>query len=171
MKTIKTQQLTRSAILLALLIVFQSLRLIIPIPPFLSIFIIGSLVNTILIIAVLIINIRATLIIGMIAPIVAYLQGFLPMPVFIIPIILGNWTITGIYYVLRSNPVIGIISGAIGKTILLYTTFNFLFSYIVLPENAVRTILFTMSWPQLVTGLFGGFLALAAARKTEKSIK
>lgn len=171
MKSINTQQLTRSAVLLALLIVFQSLRLIIPIPSFLSIFIIGSLVNTILIIAVLIIDIGPTFTIGVIAPAVAYLQGFLPMPVFIVPIALGNWTIAGAYYVLRRTPVSGIIIGAVGKSLLLYISFYFLLNFITIPEKAAKTILFTMSWPQLITGLCGGFLALAAADKINKGTR
>ena len=83
--------ITRTAILLALTVVFQSLRVLLPIIPVnISQYIIGSLVNLCLIVAAVVVGIKSGLVIAVVAPIIALVQGFTPFPVLAVPIALGN---------------------------------------------------------------------------------
>ena len=152
--------LTRTALLLALTIVFQSLRLVIPIPPFFSTFLIGSLVNACLLVASQTVGLVSTMVIVAIAPVVAYFQQLLPLPIFIIPVAMGN----AIYVLLfraSSNlgrwPGIGLAS--LGKTVFMYAAFTWLLTFLTLPPKLAAGLMFAMSWPQLVTGIVGGWLA------------
>jgi len=152
--------LTRTALLLALTLVFQSLRFIIPIPVFFSTFLIGSLVNACLLVAVETVGFRLALLIAIIAPIVAYLQQVLPLPIFIIPVALGNVLYIGVFTIGRrwySGLQIGV--AAFSKTLFMYATFSWLLTLIAIPAKLAIGLMFVMSWPQLVTGIVGGILA------------
>ena len=152
--------LTRTALLLALTLVFQSLRFIIPIAVFLSTFLIGSLVNACLLIAVETVGVQPALLIAVIAPTVAYFQQLLPLPIFIIPVALGN----AVYIVIFSTGKrwyswlrIGI--AASSKMVFMYAAFSWLLTLIAIPVKLAIGLMFVMSWPQLVTGVVGGILA------------
>lgn len=164
------KMLARAALLLALTLVFQSLRLIIPLPPFFTTFVIGSLVNACLLIALETAGLAAALAIAAVTPVVAYLQQLLPLPVFIPPVAAAN-----IVYVLLFRAglawsragAIGI--AAVGKTVLLYFTFAWLLTLINLPPRLAAGLLFVMSWPQLVTTVIGGVLATIIVRRLSRS--
>ena len=55
------KNVTRTGLILAVTLILQGLRLVIPIPPQVSMFVVGSLVNACLIVAVLLIGRRAGL--------------------------------------------------------------------------------------------------------------
>ena len=84
------KNLTRTGLLLALTLVFQSLRFLIPLPPWMSTFLIGSLVNAALLVALQALGLRSALLIACVTPVVAWLQQLLPLLVFILPVALGN---------------------------------------------------------------------------------
>ena len=56
--------MTRTGLILAVTLILQGLRLVIPIPPQVSMFVVGSLVNACLIVAVLLIGRRAGLVVA-----------------------------------------------------------------------------------------------------------
>jgi len=152
--------LTRTALLLALTLVFQSLRFIIPIPVFLSTFLIGSLVNACLLVAVETVGLRPTLLIVFVAPIVAYFQQLLPLPIFIIPVALGNALYIGVFYVgKRWNLWLRLGIAASSKAVFMYVAFSWLLTLIAIPVKIATGLMLVMSWPQLVTGVIGGILA------------
>lgn len=152
--------LTRTALLLALTLVIQSLRFIIPIPVFLSTFVIGSLVNACLLVAVETVGIRSALLIAIIAPVIAYFQQLLPLPIFIIPVALGNAIYTGVFSIgKRWNSWLRIGVAASSKTVFMYATFSWLLTLIAIPVKLATGLMLVMSWPQLVTGVVGGILA------------
>lgn len=158
--------LARAALLLALTLVFQSLRLVIPLPPFFTTFIIGSLINACLLIALETVGLAAALVIAAVTPVVAYLQQLLPLPVFIPPVAAAN----AIYILLTRAGKAWSWAGAIGlaavgKTAFLYITFLWLLSLINLPPRLATGLLFVMSWPQLVTAVAGGVLAAVVVRR------
>lgn len=158
--------LTRTALLLSLTLIFQSLRFFIPVPPFLSTFLIGSLVNASLLIAAEKAGLWPAVIIASIAPVVAYFQQLLPLPVFIVPVALGNITYIVLFLViLRWNRLLSIVSATIGKTGLLYGIFAWLLTFVAIPPKLAAGIMLAMSWPQLVTGVFGGILASLAIKR------
>lgn len=156
----KSTRIARAALLLTLTLLFQSLRLMIPMPPFLSTILIGSLVNVCLLVAVETVGFWFTLMIVMVAPVVAYFQQVLPLPIFIIPVSVGNAIYVGLFlagYRWRFCLRIGI--AAFAKMIFMYGSFSWLLTFIAIPVKIAAGLMFVMSWPQLVTGIIGGIIA------------
>ena len=166
MNGIKLQALTRAALLLALTLLFQSLRFIIPLPPVLSTFVVGSLVNTCLLVALEMTGFYPAAVIALAAPVVAYLQQLLMLPVFIIPVAIANVVYLGLF---RTGMIWGrwqgIVLAAIGKTTFLYFAFTWLLTFIAINHRIAAGMLFVMSWPQLVTALAGGVLATIISKR------
>lgn len=160
--------ITRTALLLALTLLFQSLRLFFPIPPFLSSFIIGSLVNACLLVAAEKAGLWSGLFIAVVAPIVAYFQMLLPIPVFIIPVALGNVAYICLFlFAGKWGRLPGLVLASMGKAGLLYAMFTWLLTFIAIPTTIAAGIMLAMSWPQLVTGVVGGFLALIVVKRIQ----
>lgn len=158
---LKNKLLVRGALLLALVIVFQSLPLLLPLPPFILIFIIGSLVNATLFIAVKSVNLKTAIIISCVTPIIAFLQGKLPIAPFILVVALGN----SLYVVLLSimdkyNKYSMVIIAALGKTLMLVLGTWLVLSIVILPPPLAKAVSFAMSWPQMITSSLGGLLGL-----------
>lgn len=76
--------------LLALMIIFQSIRLVAPLPVFIMIFIVGSTVNACLLLAVKYVGFKYTVMMSILAPIIAFVEGALIFPLMIIPIAIIN---------------------------------------------------------------------------------
>lgn len=156
----KVATLTRAALLLALALLFQSIRLLLPIPPFVSTFLIGSLMNTCFLLAAEIVGMGPALMIVFLVPIVAYFQQVLPLPIFIIPVALGNAIFIGIFLMGKHWKYwVNIGIAAVSKTIFLYAAFSWLLTFIAIPMKIATSLLFIMSWPQFITGIIGGALA------------
>jgi hypothetical protein len=152
--------LTRTALLLALALLFQSLRLVIPISPFISTFLIGSLINSCLLIAVEMVGAGPALVIVFLTPMVAYFQQVLPLPVFILPVALGNAIYIGIFLIgERWKYWMSISIAAACKAAFMYFAFSWLLTLVEIPAKVAIGLLFAMSWPQFITGLLGGLLA------------
>ena len=79
----------------------------------------GLLVNLCLILAAIITGIRGGLVVAVIAPVIAYLQGFTPVPVLVVPIALGNLVLVIVVALLhkRSN-LLAFAAGAVLKFLL-----------------------------------------------------
>ena len=84
------KKVTRTGLILAVTLILQGLRLVIPIPPQVSMFVVGSLVNACLLVAVLLIGRRAGLVVAGCTPVFAWLEGMLPFFPFVFPVGLGN---------------------------------------------------------------------------------
>ena len=164
------KNLTRTGLLLALTLVFQSLRFLIPLPPWMSTFLIGSLVNAALLVALQALGLRSALLIACVTPVVAWLQQLLPLPVFILPVALGNSLYIWLFSRLRrAGPEwLAVGSATLGKAAFFFLAFRGLLSMLELPPALSAAILFVMGWPQLVTGLIGGFIAIYAWRRLER---
>ena len=161
------RKMTRTALLLAIVLVFQSLRFVLPVPAFVSTFIIGALVNACLLLALQSVGLGAALLIACVTPVIAYFQQLLPVPVFILPVAAGNALYIWLFQRLsRIGPVWPAIGGAaLGKTAFFYLAFSWLLTWIKLPPAIAAAIMFVMSWPQLVTGVLGGLLARMVWRR------
>jgi len=92
----KTQQIVRAAIIVALAVVFQSLRYFIGANPF-STYIISSLVNLCLVVAVFHTGLGGGIAVALVAPLIALAQGFALAPM-VAPIMLGNLSLVLIVY-------------------------------------------------------------------------
>jgi thiamine transporter ThiT len=145
--------ITKTAILLALLIVIQLFRM----PQLIT----GVIVNFILLLAFVQVDVFSGIIIGLISPVVAFLLGILAAPLApMIPfIMLGNAVYVAIFAMIRTRKPnwwkasIGVIMGASVK----FTLLTLAVRYLV---NAPPKIAQAMSIPQLYTALTGGVVII-----------
>ncbi len=130
--------LARTAMLLALTLLFQSIRIFfpalalvkIPILGDLSILVIGTLVNLVLYVSVKTTGIYGALLISIIAPIVSLFQGHIPFPQMVVVVALGNSTLVFIYWLITKKEgllfnVAGIITASVAKFLLLFASVKF----------------------------------------------
>jgi hypothetical protein len=163
-----TQKLTRTAVLLTVTLVLQGLRIILPMPPQTGMFIIGSLVNTCLVLAVLLIGWKPAVIVACMTPLFAWLEGMLPFLPFIIPVAVGNIVFVTAVFLFRPYHLTGWVLAVCLKCVSLCGAFYLLFSIMDFPPFIRASIFLMMSWPQLVTASMGILLALAIAERIQK---
>lgn len=173
-RRITTKQITTTALLLALCIVFQSMK-------GLSVYLTGSAVNCILIIAVLYCGLFSGTCIAVLTPIVAYFIGATPiinMIPFMMPVImLGNELIVlGVWMFHKKRVAVGMLFGCIVKTLFLWATVWLVVLPIWgtnLPEIMVATVKTTFSVTQFVTACIGSVLAwtILKTMRSKKGVK
>lgn len=192
MKNKTIQWITRTAILLALALAFQSMRgfipkVIIPVLGELDQYIIGALVNLCLIVAAVIVGIEGGLAVAILTPVIAFAQGEIKFPVMVPFVCLGNAVLVimvGLFYrrFRGSRPytglIVGLISGALLKFLTLYITMVHIALPVIvpnLPEAMAKvvpaTITLKFSWPQLVTAGLGGIISLSLLPVLNKVLK
>ena len=154
--------LVRGAMLIALTVVLQSLRLFIPLPPMASMFFIGTLVNMMLAVTVRLAGLKPALLAVVLLPFFAYLQGQLPIPL-LIPVVIGNAVFVLICHWAWHR---GLMLAPLAKTICMFTSSLVLLKVLALPEKMVFAIGFMMGWPQMVTGICGILLARLITKRT-----
>ena len=154
-------------------IVFLILMSIITIAPlFRNQIITGSIVNAILFLSVIILGLKTAIIIGIIPSIIALFTGILsPILMPLIPyIILSNIILVYSFYILKNkNYWLSIIVSSFLKFLFLFTISNFVIRFII-KEEVVKNIAVTMSYPQLITALTGGFIAYIILKKVNKKV-
>ena len=181
----KTQWITETAVMLALLIALQALTK--PLGQLVT----GSCVNAVLAIVVLLIGMSSGITVAVISPICAYLLGIAPNFVTVLPIMIGNvcyvvllrliagkshkplWKQPvalisaagvkfGVLYLLVVKVICGVASGALlGKK---------LGDIVVLAPPMLKLLPTMFAWPQLFTALIGGAVALLLAPVLRKAL-
>ena len=165
-------RLTRTGLLLALLLAVQSLRLVMPLPPFITMFGIGSAVNACLLTAALFVGLRAALFMSVVAPIVAWLQQMLPLPVLIVPVAAANMVYVVVFSLLyrqQRHNYLAIAAAAPAKMAAMYLAADWLLRLVQLPDAIAKLLRLMFSWPQLVTGVIGGALCLLIVGRLRKT--
>jgi hypothetical protein len=125
---------------------------------------VGPLVNMCLFIAVMVAGIPSAIIIGCISPLAAYLLGIMPVLPVLPFIMLGNAVLVlvfGLFSKIIKNKyssVFSVVLAAISKFALLAFSIR-LFVPLLMPKVPVKLVE-SLTIPQLVTALIGGFLAL-----------
>ncbi len=164
--------ITRTAIFLALLIAFQFVS-----KP-LGTYVTGSLVNFVLVACVLLCGIWSGLSVAIISPWVAFFLGIGPMQIAITPaIMIGNMAIVLIcFFICRKNLAInlgGAVVGAGVKALLLWylVTKLILPTLIGLAPAAATKMAALFSYPQFITALIGGVLAVLVAPAVKRAMK
>lgn len=146
------------AMFLAVAFVFQSIRLIMPmIPGPVNMFLIGSLLNTVMVLSIWCTGSPWAAVIGILLPLGAFMQGQLPVVLMIPVVALGN----AVYILLAGKfkqSKLAYVSPLV-KAVLLYGGTWLVVNTIGMPAPVSSMILFMMSWPQIVTGAIGLFLA------------
>lgn len=155
--------LARGSVLLTMAIVVQEIRLFLPLPPLLSIIIIGTMLNAIMVIAVRYANLTAAIIISAVLPLFAFMQGHIIIPLMIPVIFLGNFSLVLICDKFWSKWVI-ILAPAL-KTLALYLLSSILLSLLGLQNQIADVILFSMGWPQFLTAILGVILAMQLEKR------
>lgn len=140
---------------MALTVIMQSLRLVLPFPPVVSTFIIGTLVNMMLIITGRISGFKAAALLTILLPLLAYMQGQLLLPLLIPVVMAGNLLYVAL---LRQKKafLFNYLLPPTAKALLMYLGAYLVLSFLQLENSVlVKNILFAMSVPQFVTGLAG----------------
>lgn len=128
-------------------------------------FIVGTIINALLIMSVIFLGLRQAIGIAIIPSLFSILTGM--MPVVILPfvpcIIIGNLILVSTFNFLKDkNYLLGGILGSILKFGFLFSISSLLFSF--LPKG----ILYAMSYPQLFTALMGTLLSFVILKAFKK---
>lgn len=169
--------ITRTAALIALLVAAQAVT-----APLGNTIITGTLVNAILIVAVLSCGLGAGACVAVISPIMAKLSGIGPLWSLIPFIALGNLTLVSVWLLAGKwcrgskkymEQAAVLVFAAAAKFLVLYLGIVKLAVPVILglPEPQATVISGTFSLPQLVTALLGGVLALPVTQVLKKAGK
>jgi len=161
----KTIFITRTALLLAVAIAFQIFGKFIPY----NNFIVGPVVNAVLIIATASAGFWSGTAISVIAPLVSAFTNKAPIAPFVIAfspfIIIGNLIIVACFYLFRKKSKIGgIAAGAVLKFGFLYASVSVFTSVVDMKPQVASTLVNLFSWPQLLTAAIGGAIALVVLK-------
>ena len=152
------------AMFLALAFLLQSLRLLMPmIPGPVNMFLIGSLLNMIMALAIWRTRTRWAAIIGVLLPIGAFFQGQLPVAPMIPVVAAGNAFFTLAVFAL--GPRRRAFFAPFLKAAVLFTGTQLVLRMLDLPAPMANVLTFMMSWPQIVTGCLGIFLGRALLKR------
>lgn len=169
----KVKKLVRASLLLAIAIIIQILGKNIP---EINQFLVGPIVNAILIITAFVCGTWWGVGVGVLTPVIAWLVGQLPGPMapFIPFIMIGNALFVIFFGILKNQQkwgkYIGLILGSFVKFLFLsfsaaklITVFN-----IGLPQKIASKLVIMMGIPQLITALIGSIIALVLIKTLTK---
>lgn len=181
MKNQKVRFITTTAVMLALLVSLQALT------KSLGQFVTGSCVNTVLGVSALIGGLGCGLTVALISPVLAYLLGIAPQILTVPVIMVGNAVFVVLLFLLsRKNEknivmqVIAWLAAAVAKFVVLYLLVvkvicdwlaPSLMEAGMLKAPMLKALPATFSWPQLVTALIGGAVALTIVPVVKKALK
>lgn len=153
-------KLVRGALLVALALALQSLRLVLPMPQLLSTFIIGTLVHMMLVLTLQLNGLKTALLLAFLLPLTAYVQGQVLLP-FLIPVIwLGNFIFVLLVRQFKGRHKLALSVPPLAKACVMLLAAWAALSFLALPNPALRkTVMFAMSVPQLLTAVAGILLA------------
>ena len=178
--------ITQTGMMLALIIISQYIGSLItaPIQGFIPIgqLIAGSLVNMILILSAYIVGLIPGIMIGIFSSILAQLLGISKIPAMMPVIAFGNVLIVAVVWVffkiskgnLKSTyTILGLISGAGIKCAAIWILAQGLVipALTQIPEKQLTVMSMSFSWPQGITALIGGVMALIILPVLKKAIK
>lgn len=153
-------KLVRGALLVALALALQSLRLVLPMPQLLSTFIIGTLVHMMLVLTLQLGGLKTALLLAFLLPLTVYVQGQVLLP-FLIPVIwLGNFIFVLLVRQFKGRHKLALSVPPVAKACVMLLAAWAALSFLALPNPALRkTVMFAMSVPQLLTAVAGILLA------------
>ena len=177
----KIYWITETAIMLALLITFQTLT------KGFGQLVTGSFVNAILAVTVLMFGLSSGITVAVISPVLAYLLGIAPQILTVPAIMIGNTVYVVLLYVIADHKshinfrkVLAWLIAAIAKFATLYLIVAKLICGVLaqsllasgtLKPPMLNVLPATFSWPQLFTALIGGAVAMAIVPVLRKATK
>lgn len=170
----KTLWLTRTGMLIALLLVLQSVT------KGGGQYVTGSCVNAVLAVAALVAGIQSAAVVSLVSPFAALFLKIAPLPLPIVPAVaLGNlvyvailWVILKKHKLISVRGIVAWIVAAVCKFLTLYlVVVKLLCNLLTLKPQQVTMFTAMFSWPQLVTALVGGGAALLVAVAVRRATK
>ncbi len=174
--------ITETAVMLALLVSVQYVTSFIPKP--VQQFVTGSCVNAILAVTVLMVGFWSGAVVAVVSPFLAFLFQIGPAFIQLLPgIALGNLALVVLLHVVADHQAknlgrqaAALVLAALGKFATLYLVMvkllvPVLVSGGVIPPKASALLSAQFSWPQLVTALIGGAVALAVFPLLRRAVK
>ncbi len=151
-----TRTTAQCALLLAVALCIQSLRFILPLPPFASMLIIGTGINLMLLFLAHRVSVKGAVIASIALPVTAFFQGQLPLFVFCPAIAVAN--IIFVQIAARYHREAKIWLAPLCKAGTLYLMSWGIVKIAELPPAMTHTILFMMGFGQLITATVAIFL-------------
>ena len=176
----KIRWITETAVMLALLVTLQALTK--PMGQLVT----GSCVNTVLAVSALVGGLSCGLVVALISPVLAYLLGIAPQILTVPAIMVGNCVFVILLSLLAdksgkniAKQVIAWIAAAVAKFAALYAIVVGLICGVLseslltagtLKAPMLKALPATFSWPQLITALIGGAIALIITPVLRKAL-
>jgi len=174
--------ITRTAVFTALLVTMQLVT-----TPLGNQIVTGSINNLIMIVSLLTCGLATGMVVGIISPICVSMMGFGPAFPPIIPfIVIGNAIFILVWFLLRKlnkadnsialykvfNYSIAILAAVI-KFLILYTTIVKFAMPFLLDLNEAQSVVLSLafSYPQIITAMIGGVIALTISPRLHKALK
>jgi len=161
--------LTRTALILALTVGFQSLGSFLPIPPLASNLLIGSLVNASLAAAAVLAGTWSRMVISAAVPVAALMQQHIAFP-WLVPIIAGG---NAVYVLLfgwwyNRNRGAAVALASVAKFLLIFLLVSTAVDILVVPRPAAGDLRLMFGWPQLVAAILGGAAVIPVVRRVSE---
>ena len=177
----KVLWLTSTAMMLAVLVALQWITK--PMGQLVT----GSCVNLVLAVTVLVVGLSGGVTVALVSPVMAYLLGIAPQILTVPAIMVGNTVFVWLLHALVSRSegkasvqIVAWILAAVAKFVALYFIVSKLICGVLadslmasgaLKEPMLKALPATFSWPQLITALIGGGIALVIVPVIKKAIK
>jgi len=175
------RKFTEAALMLALLMTLQALTK--PLGQLVT----GSCVNAVLAVTALASGLPGAIAVGLLSPILAYLLGIAPQILTVPVIMVGNTLYVTLLWVIarrdsrwQLRQLAGWLAAAVTKFAALYAGVAWLLCGVLsekllaaglLKPPMLKTLPATFSWPQLITALIGGAVALAIVPVLRKALR
>ena len=158
----RVKMLTRTAILLAVVVVIQMVGRSLPSQS--SSFIVGPLVNMCLLIATVTAGLAGGITIAILVPFTSLISNHLAIATALLPfapvIAISNVIFIMVFYFLyNKNKYVGVVIAAVLKFGFLFVSIRVFLNIFDFPKFSVMLVTL-FSYPQLITALIGGFVAL-----------
>ncbi|WP_353893499.1 ECF transporter S component [Proteinivorax hydrogeniformans] len=167
-KQFTIKYLSRTALLLALALVFQ-----IGFSQFAQP-VVGPLVNMTLFLATITVGTMYAIIVGSLTPLIAFMIGIMPLFPVVFFIMIGNIILVTLFSLVQKfsktnkdiiKQSIGVICGAVGKFVFLAISVRYFVTLFI--EQVPPHLVEMLTLPQLYTALIGGALALFIAKRIQ----
>jgi hypothetical protein len=179
----RIQWVVQAAMLIALLVVVQLLTFAVPKSvPLVGQLFTGTLVNLVLIVGAGAVGFSGAAVAAVLSPVLAFLFGQMLFPQMIPVVAIGNLVIVVVtwafFAAVRKNGksplnVAGIAVGAVAKTAVLWAAASLFIVPLFFSANPKvgKNISLMFSWPQLITAVIGGLVALAVIPPVRTALK
>ena len=173
--------ITQTAILLALLVTLQALT------KGFGQFVTGSCVNAILAVTALVAGLSSAVVVALVSPVLAFLLGIAPQILTVPAIMIGNTVYVVLLYCIAGKDGKNVVRRAAAWLVAAFAKFAALYAVVVwiicgvlseqllsagtLKEPMLNVLPATFSWPQLITALIGGAVAMLITPLIRKALQ